>query len=113
MEAKPLREEFAKGILDLSKHCSTEYITGSRKVTHKPCYLFKVVVAPTTIGTASRAYLRNGETSSGEILLDLASQYAHPTHGDEFPIYFNKGLYVELNTNVVGVTVQYFTWPDS
>jgi len=104
--------DFIKGILDLSKSCSTEYITGSRKVTHKPCYLFKVLVAPTIIGTASRAYLRNGETSSADILLDLASQYAHPTHEGELPIYFNRGLYVELNSNVVGITVQYFTWPD-
>ncbi|MBA7601428.1 hypothetical protein ES703_08501 [subsurface metagenome] len=106
-------EDYSKAILDLSKHCSTEYVTGSRRVTHRPCYLFKALVAPTTAGVATRAYLRNGETSSANILLDLAANYAHPTHGDEFPIYFNKGLYVELNTNVIGVTVQYYTWPDT
>lgn len=107
MEAVPLKEDFAKGILELSKHCATEYITGSRKVTAKPCYVYKVVVAPETIGDPSRTYLRNGETSTSEILLDLAAQYAHPTHVGELPIFFNRGLYVELNDNVIGVTVQY------
>ena len=101
-------DDYVKGLLDFSRHCSTEYITGSRMVTSKPCFLCKVLVAPTTIGTASRVYLRNGEIISDDVLLNLGSQYAHPTHDGDIPIYFNKGLYVELNTNVVGVTVQYY-----
>uniref|UniRef100_A0A6H1ZNK0 Uncharacterized protein n=1 Tax=viral metagenome TaxID=1070528 RepID=A0A6H1ZNK0_9ZZZZ len=102
-------KEYAEGVLDLSEHCSTEYITGSRMVTAKPCYVFKVLVAPTTIGTASRVYARNGEAVTSPIVLDLGAQYAHPTHDGELPIFFNRGLYIELNSNVAGVTVQYYT----
>jgi hypothetical protein len=105
-------EDYSKAILDLSKHCSTEYVTVSRKVTHRPCYVFKVIVSPTTTGTATRCYLRNGETSNAPILLNLGGQYAHPTHDGELPIYFNKGLYVELGQNEDGATVQYFVWPE-
>ena len=103
--------EFAEGILDLSRHCFTQYITSSRVVTAKPCFLFKVLIAPTTVGTATRGYIRNGETIAADIVLNLGAQYAHPTHDGDIPIYFNRGLYVELNSNVVGVTVQYYREP--
>ena len=94
-------------ILKLSKEASTEYVTGSRKVTQKPCWVLNVVAHPTNAGAVTLGYLRNGEIVTAEILYAYASQYSFPTHMGILPIYFNKGLYIELNTNLTGMTVQY------
>jgi len=107
METPAIKNEFAEGILELSKGAFTEYLTSSRKVTAKPCYIYKVVVAPETVGDHSIVYLRNGEASSDPILVNLSGQYSHPTHGDEFPMYFNRGLYADLSVNIAGITIQY------
>ena len=100
-------KEFYIGMLDIAKHCSIEYLTASRCLTSKPCYVFLAVVTPNAPEEGSIAYLRNGETSSAEILLNLQAQYAHPSHAGCIPIYFNKGLYFEKSTNCKGITVQY------
>jgi len=99
--------EYAKGILELSKESITEYVTASRCLTSKPCFLLQVIVDPTDAGAVTQNYLINGETSAMEILVGLASQYTHTTHIGHFPVYFNKGLYVEKGANTDALTVQY------
>ena len=96
-----------KAYLDLSKECITEYVTSSGMVTSKPCFIFDVVVSPTDADTKSIAYLRNGELVTSPILINFSARNAHPLQAACLPIYFTRGLYVELNTNVVGVTVHY------
>jgi len=108
-------ESYAKAMLELSKQCITEYVTSSRMVTAKPCHVFSIVVDPTDAAAATKVYLRNGETSVSDILLGLGAQYSHVTHVGHTPIYFNKGLYVDLaigGDNEDGVTVQYLIDPD-
>ncbi|MBA7601427.1 hypothetical protein ES703_08500 [subsurface metagenome] len=73
-----------------------EYLTSSRVVTEKPCYLFSSLVSPHTFSQDCQARLRNGETVNADILLNLKSQWVQPTHDYLFPVYFNRGLYVEL-----------------
>jgi len=94
-------------LLKLAKEASVEYVTGSRAVTAKPCWILNVIVDPTDATLVTQGYLRNGEMIASEILVGLASQFSHPTHIPAFPLYFNRGLFVELNTNIAGVTVQY------
>ena len=101
-----------KECLDLSKLCVTEYVTSSRMVTARPCWLFDIVVSPTDADAKSIAYLRNGETATSDIYLNFSARYSHPLQAACLPMYFNQGLYVELNTNVVGVTVQYLIETD-
>ena len=98
-----------KECLEASKKCSTEYVTSSRMVTSRPCFIFDIVISPTDADAKSIAYLRNGETINAGILMNFSARYSHPLQAACLPMYFNKGLFVELNTNVVGVTVQYLT----
>jgi len=101
-------DEYGKAVLDLAKSAVTEYVrTPGRMVTSKPCFVFNVIVNPSNASNVTQAYLRNGETDQSEALIGLTAQYAHATHIGHFPIYFNRGLYVETPTNVKGVTVQY------
>jgi len=94
-------------ILKISKECFTEYVTASRTVTAKPCWVFNVIIDPINAILVTQCYLRNGEMLASEILVGIATQFSNPDHIGGFPMYFNKGLYVELNTNLTGMTVQY------
>lgn len=99
--------EYCEAMFEMAKHCSTEYLTASRCLTSKPCYVFLAIVTPDAPEEGSIAYLRNGETSSAEILFNLQGQFSHPSHAGCIPVYFNKGLYFEKSTNCKGITVQY------
>lgn len=105
-------EPFGEAMLELSKQCITEYITSSRMVTAKPCYLFVAVVTPDAPDAGSIAYIRNGETSSADIVFNLQGQFAHPSHAGCIPIYLNKGMYFEKSTNCKAITVQYLIETD-
>ena len=94
-------------ILKISKECFTEYVTASRTVTAKPCWVFNVIIDPINAILVTQCYLRNGEMLASEILVGIAAQFSNPDHISGFPMYFNKGLFVELNANIAGVTVQY------
>jgi len=102
--------EFAKALLELSKECTTEYVKSSRCITADPCWVFNITCNPTNAGAATTAYLRNGELISSNILLTIVSQYFYPNLVNMLPIYFNKGLYIELNTNLTGVSIQYLIY---
>ena len=94
-------------LLKISKECSTEYVTSSRRVTSKPCWVFLVLLNPEDAVLVSQAYIRNGETSSAEIILAPASQFGYNNPIGPIPVYFNKGIYVDLATNITGATIQY------
>ena len=85
-----------KLIPEFSRKAITEYLTSSRVVTEKPCYLFASLVAPHAFSVDCQARLRNGEMVTSDILLNLKTQYEQCMHGYSPPIYFNRGLYVEL-----------------
>lgn len=107
MKELPIKNEFASALLELSRLASTERVTSSRKVSAKPVWVVSATVEPDNPEEKSQAKLINGEISTQEVLFNFKGQYAHPTHCGAIPIYFNKGLYVELTDNVESVTVQY------
>ena len=79
-----------------SKRLITEYITHSRLVTFWPCFLFSSLISPHIFSVDGQVRLRNGELISSDILINLKTSLEHPTHDYSFPVYFNRGLYVEL-----------------
>lgn len=85
-----------KLIPEFSKKHITEYLTSSRLVSEKPCYLFASLVTPHAFSVDCQAKLRNGEMVTSDILLNLKTQYENCMHHYTPPIYFNRGLYVEL-----------------
>jgi len=99
--------EFAKAFLELSKECTTECITASKCITPKPCWVFKAIGQPFTSGAESPFYLRNGETVNSEILFPCWVYYDSTGLTDILPIYFNKGLFIELSGSLHRVTIQY------
>jgi len=107
MRELPIKNEFASGLLELSRLASTERVTSSRMVSAKPCWLLSCCVEPDDAEDKSEVHLINGETSGGEIIYSLKAQYAHADHGTPVPIYFNRGLYINLADNADGLTVQY------
>lgn len=107
MKALPIKNEFGAGVLELARLATTEHITASRKISAKPVWLFCCVVTPSAVDGGAIVYLRNGETDAAEKLYDFRGQYSQLTHNGPFPIYFNRGLYIELSTGAQGVTVQY------
>lgn len=107
MNELPIKNEFASGLLELSRLAVTKYATASQCLSEKPCWLLCCVITPDAPENGSIAYLRNGETVNAEILFNFQGQYAHPTHCSVVPIYFNRGLYFEKSTNCKGITIQY------
>jgi len=99
--------EYAKAILELSKACSVRRFEASSVVTAKPCYVFFISACPTDGAALYEGALHNGESSSDENLLDIESQYAQDYYEFYPPLYFNRGLYLALTTNMKSITVQY------
>ena len=93
--------------LVISKACVTTRVLADGVVSDKPGWLFCVVIEPETIANVSRVYARNGERALADIVIAFGGQYSHPSHIASIPVYFNRGLYVELETNAVSCTVQY------
>jgi len=92
-----------KLIPEFSKKAITEYLTSSRVVTEKPCYLFASLISPYLDTVDCQVRLRNGEMVTSEILLNLKTQYEQCMHHYTPPIYFNRGLYVELVGEILSV----------
>lgn len=100
-------EGYKEAILDLAKDCNALYVTGSRRITSRPCFVFSAVITPDNADNKSQVHLRNGETALGDILFSFKARYSHPLHYACPPVYFNRGLYVDIVDNVDGITIQY------
>lgn len=100
-------EGYKDDLLILAKRCAAEFITTSRVVTSRPCFVFGAIITPTDSDLVSQIILRNGETVLSEILISFKARYSYPLHYACPPVHFNKGLYVELTTNADGLTLQY------
>jgi len=107
MKELPIKNEFASGLLELSRLAITERVTSSRMVSSKPVWMITCCVEPDDAEDKSEVHLINGETSGGEIIYSLKAQYAHSDHEHGIPVYFNRGLYVNLADNADAITIQY------
>lgn len=100
-------EDYCKAILELSKMATTERVVSSRLVTSKPCWILASMVEPDNANTKSQVKLINGEISSQTVLVNIKPQGGYPVSGWSYPLYFNKGLYIELTDNADAITIQY------
>lgn len=107
MKELSIKNEFASGLLELSRLATVERITSSRRVSSKPVWLLSGCVEPDDTTDKSQVGLFNGETSSAVLIYRLKAQYAHADHGTPVPVYFNRGLYIALEDNADAVTIQY------
>jgi hypothetical protein len=75
-------------------------------VSHKPCFLLSCSLSGHKT-KSSEAVLRDGEDANGEAKVYLAA----PTSGVDtrtypWPIYFKRGMFIDVGGDVEGITVQ-------
>lgn len=92
---------------DFWKKVQTDRVSDDTIITKRPCFLFAADLVADS-GGAGTAYLRDGEHTSADIIIDLSA----PTSDKDtrrwiVPVYFKKGLYVDVVSHVTSVVVQY------
>jgi len=99
--------DIIKALFELSKMIAIETVTLDRIICNGPCYLFGHSIASDGGGEAD-ALLYNGHSTNDPVFihLDTLDEAAHQEMYFP-PQYFNKGLYIDIGTNVAGVTVRY------
>ena len=107
MKELPIKNEFASGLLELSRLATTEIVTTTRLVCAKPCWLLFASFAPTDAAALFLASLENSEITLVNTLIQCRSFYGQTKIQPNVPIYFNRGLFVTLEYNTASVTVQY------
>ena len=107
MKELSIKNEYASGLLELSRLATTELITASRLVSAKPVWLLFVSFCPTDGAALYEGSLQDSETTLVDTLIDAEAQYGQCKAQLHTPMYFNKGLYVTLTTNMKSITVQY------
>lgn len=94
-------------IMALDKSIKTEYVTASKIVSRSPCWVF-AAIASETAADIKKATFINGHDSAGEIKLIVSARWV--LHGSIIflhPVYFSKGLYVEMDSGLDNVFVQF------
>ena len=78
-----------------------------KKVCNRPCFLYAAHLVAGS-GGAATAVIRDGHDTGGETVVDLAALTSSndPRKFDP-PIYFKKGLYVDVGSNVTSVLVHF------
>lgn len=82
-------------------------MTADGVVSESPAFIFSVIIASDGGGEAD-ADLYDGHSASGEKVLDLYCA-DEVMAGLRFnpPMFFNRGIYVDIGTNCESVVVQY------
>lgn len=99
-------------IIDLALRCQTVRTTADVVASLGPALLFSAEI--TSNGTAEAdAVLRNGHNVKGAVLQDL---YCVDEAMDSvvfwIPKFFDKGLFIDVGTNVASVTVVFLSLRD-
>jgi len=97
-------EEFLKWI----KECSHMRVTADTLINPGPAYVIAVHLVAAA-GGAATALIYNGHGTGGEAKIDLS---APPSSSDPRlfwpPLYFDKGIYIDVGSNVTSVLIQYY-----
>jgi hypothetical protein len=85
----------------------TERITASQIVSRVPALVFGMALSASSVGPAT-ASVYDGHGTSESICMDLAAITGH-TDLREFnpPVWFRKGIYVTIGSNVTSVVIRY------
>lgn len=87
----------------------TERVTASGQVCVTPCYVFAVSVEATDGSAVIDAHLYDGHSTAEKEKITFTNQYAHPQFCPVVPMFFRRGLYAYLETNVASITVMYLS----
>jgi hypothetical protein len=82
-------------------------LTASDLVCAEPAYICCLIITANASGVAT-ANIYDGFSTAGKLLLPMASlQYFMNNVNFIVPIYCSNGIYVEVGSNVQGITVHY------
>lgn len=94
---KPNKPQWAKNVI--------RRITESSLAFSRPGSLCFASITASTAGPAT-AIIRNGNDENAEKIFDLAAPASSMAHGHfQPPLYFSKGVYVDVGENVTSVLV--------
>lgn len=89
-----------------SKEFSWAWVTADRLLSHGACELLFALL--TSSASAGSATIYDGESTSGDKIVTLEAGAAVSRHFNPAkPVYCRRGLYVDVDTNVTGVFVQW------
>ena len=92
---------------ELSRDIRTERVTVNRCVAHGPCFVYHLALGSNSSGV-STADIYNGISAKGDIKIDMTTIDDYFAQHDYWPpMYFDRGIYVELGSNVLSVIVRY------
>lgn len=90
-----------------AKDIRTERVTVDRCVAHGPCFIYHLAVAADTNGAAT-AVIYNGISEKADIKIDMTTITSYYAQHDFWPpMYFDRGIYVDVGSNVTSVIVRY------
>ena len=89
-----------------NKQRQSNYFTADGVISKRPGWLHYAAVIPT--GATTNTYLYDGQNTTGDKIIPLQAAAATLTpFAPAKPIYFKKGLYLDVGTDVSGVFVQW------
>lgn len=82
-------------------------VTADEKVSGRPCFLYAAHLAAGT-GGAATAIIRDGTETAADAVITLAAlTSSFDVRNFDPPIYFKKGIHVDVGNNVTSVLVVY------
>ena len=89
-----------------SKEYSWKWVTADELLSHGACEVLHAFL--TSAAAAGTATLYDGENTSGVIIaiLEATTNISQQIHFSK-PVYCRRGLYVDVDSNVTGIFVQW------
>jgi hypothetical protein len=89
------------------KETQTQRLTTDGEAYQHGAFLYAAHLTASTVGVAT-AVIRDGHNTDGEIKVDLAALTSSKDNRNfDPPIYFKKGIYVDVGDNVTSVIVHF------
>ena len=94
------------------KEIESLHVSEDTKATGKPCFLYSASLVATT-GGAATAVLRDGHDTNAEAKLYLAAlTSSYDQRKFDPPLYFKKGLFIDVGSYVTSVHVEFLVDKD-
>jgi len=91
----------------LARQIANERVTVDRIVCNGPAYIYGLHITSNSSGEAT-ATIYNGSSAKAVQKIDMSCVDDHHEHADYWPpMYFDRGVYVALGSNVASVLVRY------
>jgi len=101
-----------KRFIEDAKEWSLECITSSQCLCVGPCLYQGVNCQPTDVAAASVVTVYDGQSDQGKTKCIIKSQYACAFCCMPQPVFFRRGLYIDLTTNADGACVLFMPLKD-